>query len=158
MPPRNYWMIVTTPENFNITRNGDFKLQGAKTSQRKKAQRFEPGDRLLFYLSEKRGFSATATMTSKYFEDHEHIWTSTRPSEDFPHRAYTKPDVVLDEEDYIDARIIAPRMEYVRRWPPESWPLAFIGNLHLIPRNDFMLIEGEMRRIIRVKGPDKRSR
>jgi hypothetical protein len=158
MPPRNYWMLVMTPENFNITRNSGFKVQGATSSQRKKTLRFEPGDRLLFYLSEVRKFSATATMTSKYFEDHTHIWTSPRSEEDFPHRAQIKLDVVLNEEDYIDARIIAPRMEYVRRWPPEAWPLAFTGNLHLIPRNDFTLIEGEMRRIVRVNGTGNKSR
>ena len=58
----------------------------------------------------------------------------------------TKPDVVPDDDHVLDARFIAPRMEYVKRWAPEDWPLAFQGLLHLIPKRDFQLIEHEMRR------------
>ena len=67
--------------------------------------------------------------------------------EDFPYRINIKPTVVLDEELFIDAHQIAPRMEYVKRWTPERWPLAFMGELHIIPRNDFALIEIEMERL-----------
>jgi len=48
----------------------------------------------------------------------------------------------------MDAREISPRMEYVKKWTPEWWPLAFIGDLHLIPRKDFSLIEDEMKKLI----------
>ena len=50
------------------------------------------------------------------------------------------------EEDYIDALILAPRLDYVKRWAPEDWPLAFFDSLHLLPQRDFRLIEQEMRR------------
>jgi hypothetical protein len=43
--------------------------------------------------------------------------------------------------------MLAPRLEYVRRWVPEDWPLAFFDKLHLIPQKDFRLIEGEMQRL-----------
>ena len=42
--------------------------------------------------------------------------------------------------------MLAPRLEYVKRWPPEDWPLAFFDRLHLLPQRDFRLIEGEMKR------------
>jgi hypothetical protein len=38
-------------------------------------------------------------------------------------------------------------MEYVRRWPPEYWPLAFQGNLHILPKSDFELLEQEMHKV-----------
>jgi hypothetical protein len=55
--------------------------------------------------------------------------------------------VVLDESQYIDALILAPRLEYVKRWAPEDWELAFWDSLHLLPQKDYRLIEGEMRRL-----------
>lgn len=146
-PPRNYWMIVTSPNNFRATVERGFTIQGVKSTQRKKAQRFEPGDRLLYYLTGAQSFAATATVTSNSFEDATPIWHSDKPEETYPYRVNIRPEAVLEEGEWIDARQIAPRMEYVKKWPPEHWPLAFQGNLHLIPRSDFTLIEEEMRKV-----------
>ena len=55
--------------------------------------------------------------------------------------------------DIGDAMILGPRLEYVKKWLPENWPLAFLDRLHLLPQRDFRLIEGEMRRI--TSSPDK---
>ena len=99
--PRNYWMIVLSPENFSILRKNGFRLMGLARSLKKRAQRMERGDRVLFYVL------------------------------------------------YIDARDVSPRLEYVRKWTPERWPLAFQGPLHLIPKIDFQMLEDEMRKISR---------
>ena len=49
---------------------------------------------------------------------------------------------------FIDARQLAPRLDYVRKWPPENWHIAFAqSNLHILPKKDFVLVEEEMRRI-----------
>jgi len=55
---------------------------------------------------------------------------------------------VLEEEEFLDARQIGPRLDYVKKWVPEMWPLAFLGELHLIPRKDFTLIEEEMKKAV----------
>ena len=47
----NYWMIVQTEENYKITSDRGFDLVGLTKRQRKRAQRIEPEDRLLFYIS-----------------------------------------------------------------------------------------------------------
>ena len=60
-----------------------------------------------------------------------------------------EPYIVLDEEDYIDGLLLGPRLDYVKRWPPEEWPLAFMDALHLLPQRDFRLIEGEMKKVSR---------
>ena len=60
----------------------------------------------------------------------------------------------MAEDLYIDARALAFRLDYVKRWPAERWPLAFMDTLHLLPQKDFRLIEAEMKRI----HPDWRSR
>ena len=149
--PRNYWMVVQTPENFEISRERGFKVHGLGARQRRRAQRMGPDDRVLFYISGARRWAAIATITSRYFEDRSPVWKSnvTRRREDYPYRVKLSPSVVLDEDDYIDGLLLGPRLEYVKRWAPERWHLAFIDTLHLLPQRDFRLIEGEMKRVLR---------
>lgn len=142
--PRNYWMVAVRPNYFEATRDRGFTVLGVGKAQRKRAQRMEIGDRVLFYVNERQIFPATATISSTYFEDETPIWPVAEGEEPYAWRVEIKPDVVLDEDHMVDARLVAPRMEYVRKWAPEWWPLAFQGLLHLVPKNDFLLIETEM--------------
>ena len=145
---KNYWMVVLSPENFGVTRNLGFKSQGLKAQHQRKAQRVGPGDRMLFYLSGQRYFAATASVISPCVEDHESPWLKEGRTE-WSFRVDIQPDCVLTAEDYMDAGLIAPRLDYLRRWIPEDWHLAFQGNLHLLPKKDFQLIEDEMRKVHR---------
>ena len=158
--PNNFWMVVQTPENHEITRGQGFTLHGLTSKQRRRARRMEPDDRILFYVGgEVRKWTAIVVVKSKYFEDRTPIWESNGSRQElFPYRVKTSPSLVLDEADYIEARILAPRLEYVKRWPPELWPLAFYDTLHLIPQRDYRLIESEMKRIRRQKRSRGRRR
>ncbi len=143
---KTYWMLVTTQENLDITRSRGFSVQGVDTKNRKKAMRMEPDDRVLYYVSDKKGFAATATVTSESFEDNERIWKHHRERETFPHRVEIDADVVLEPSAYIDGYQVGPTLEYVKKWPPHLWPHAFFGMLHIIPQRDFNFVEGELRR------------
>ena len=144
---KNYWMLVTSPENYMITKNMGFTAQPLKGQHPRKVQRVEPGDRILFYIGGSRYFGATATVTSKYYEDATPTWHK-EGSSDWKYRVQIKPAIVLDEEQVIDARQLAPRLDYVRRWAPEDWYMAFAqSNLHLLPKKDFLLVEEEMRKL-----------
>ena len=149
--PRNFWMVVCNRENFEITRGLNFTVQGLKAEHRRKVQRVEAGDRLLYYVSGIRRFAATATLTSTYREEDSVVWKN-EGSVNWLYRIDIKPEVVLDEDEYIQAGLLAHRLDYIRRWPPENWYMAFQGNLHLLPKNDFFLIEEEMKKL--KFGPD----
>ena len=147
--PKNYWMFVQTLENFEISKELGFTIHGLKSRYRRRAQRMEPGDLVLYYVSGIRKWTAVVSISSKYFESHDPIWKSTdRKGDDFPYRVKLSPSIVLDEEDYIDALILGPRLEYVKRWVPEQWSLAFTESLHLLPQRDFRLIENEMKKAL----------
>ena len=143
---QNFWMIVSSPENFQITRDLGFTVQGLKAQHRRKIQRIESGDRVLFYVYGSRRFTATATATSSYVEDDSVTWQKEGRA-GWPYRIQIKPEVVLDDHQYMDANLLAPRLDYIRRWAPENWYMAFQGNLHLLPKNDFLLIEEEMKKL-----------
>ena len=145
--PKNYWMVVISPENFQITRDLEFTLQGLKVLQQRKVQRVEPEDRILYYVGRERYFGGTATVTSRYFEDSASKWKKEGTT-DWKFQVRTKPAIILDPQEYIDARQLAPRLDYVRRWAPEDWYMAFAqSNLHLLPKKDFLLVEEEMRKL-----------
>lgn len=143
---KTYWMIVIDQENLDITRGNGFEVLGVDSHNRRKSVRITPEDRLIYYVADRKGFAATATVTSEYFEEMTRIWKDHRREELFSNRVKIKADVVLDPEDYIDAREIAPTLEYVKKWPAERWPLAFFGMLHIMPQRDFNLLEEEIRK------------
>ena len=144
--PHNFWMVVSNEKNFRITHDMGFTLLGLKGQHRRKVQRIGNGDRILFYVTHVRCFAATATATDSYVEDATPIWEKEGVS-DWPYRVKTVPAIVLDDSQFIDANLLAPRLDYVRRWPPEDWYMAFQGNLHLLPKSDFLLIEEEMKKL-----------
>ncbi len=160
--PGSHWMIISTPENYEVTRARGFNLLGLKGRHRKKAERMSAGDRVLFYVSHARVFPATATVAAGFFEDHRVIWRNNERRPDvFPWRVPIQPDVVLEPYEWLDARQIGPRLLYVKRWAPEDWALAFQGQIHLLSSGDFSLIEREMRRVherraSRVERPPRR--
>ena len=144
--PSNFWMIVNNERNFRITKDLKFSLMGLKLQHRRKVQRISDGDRILMYVTHIRRFVATVTATSDYYESEDTIWEKEGKA-GFPFRVRIRPDIVLPDEQFMDANQIAPRLEYVKRWAPEDWYLAFQGNLHLLPKSDFLLIEEEMKKL-----------
>ena len=142
-------MFAESPENFAIIKDMGVTLFGMGRRFRRRAERMSPNDRVLFYVKGIRKWPASATITSGCFEDDSEVFVSHDSRERFPFRVKLRPNFVLDESDYIDAMVLAPRLDYVRRWVPKDWPLAFFDRLHLLPQKDFRLIEGEMERIVR---------
>ncbi len=143
---KTFWMVVVDEDNLEITREQGFKVIGIDSRNRRKSVRLTPEDRILFYVQDKKGFAATATVASEHFEENTRVWKHHEKNELFSNRVEVKADLVLELEDYIDAREIAPTLEYVKKWPTEHWPLAFFGMLHIVPQRDFNLLEDEIRK------------
>ena len=110
----NYWMLTISEENLEATRKKNWKQQGFTTRQRKKVDRMESGDRILFYVRDSRQFSATATMTSSSFEESTPVWKETGTGELFPHRVSLRPTVVLPKTSGLEGHHIAPRPRHPR--------------------------------------------
>ncbi len=103
-----------------------------------------PGDRVTWYITGIKAFAATATITSEYFEDDTPIWHSTnkkRADETYPLRFHIEPDLVLEEDNFIDAEPVARQLKYVSKWPAKNWTLAFQGNIRPVDDEDFATIE-----------------
>lgn len=103
---------------------------------------------MTWYVTGVKAFAGTATITSEYYEDHTVIWKSTnknRSEELYPYRFSIKADVVLEEDEFIDAEPVARQMSHVSKWPAANWTLAFQGNVHKIDAGDFNIIEAAIK-------------
>ena len=146
-----YWIVVGGAGNFELARDTPLGFFGFKSTRRKEVALMQPGDKLIFYLTGVMKFSGIATVTSGYYEDHEKVFTSAKkPGEDYPFRVSMEPDILLAPDQYVDVKEVAPRMEYIKRWPAEHWRLAFQGNLHQIPESDYQLIRREIEDAVKV--------
>jgi hypothetical protein len=98
----NYWLVVTSPANFRLDRESlGFRLQGLPARYRRSVQNMQPGDRIVYYVMGLQKFGATATITGEYVEDSSRLWTDT--DEMWPARRPSRPDIVLQDDELVDA-------------------------------------------------------
>ena len=65
----SYWIVVGSPDNFEKTAELGFTVQGLKSRHRRKAERMDQGDRLVWYITGDQAFAGIATIQGPYFED-----------------------------------------------------------------------------------------
>jgi len=145
----NYWLIVTSPENFKCDReNLNFKLQGLPHRFRKQVQRMAVGDRVIYYIMKLQKFGATATIMGDYIHDETKLWTDTE--ELWPARRPSKPDIVLEDDELVDAKKLVPLLSFIEK--KDVWGVYFQGSIKTIPEEDFKLIESEMKKVVAERG------
>jgi predicted RNA-binding protein len=136
-----YWIVVGGPEVYGKTAEMGFTRHGFKSTRRKMAGSIQPGDMLAFYVTGKKQFAAIARVTSGVEEERTRIWeNSKKPEEMYPYRANIEPVQVLDEAKWLDAEPYHDRFVWTQRWPRANWTLAYQGNLHEVPEDDFKLL------------------
>jgi hypothetical protein len=148
-----HWLLVSSPENFEVSRARGFDIAGMKSRHRKKAETVKAGDTVLFYCVGVKAIAGLAEVTGPYFEDHSHIWDSRKAGEEYPFRFPIKPLAVIGRrEDFVTVEDFVDALEYPKRWPRENWTLAFQGNVHKLNEHDFGILAGAVREAAGDKG------
>jgi len=140
------WILTGSLSNFRATREHGFRVIGAKERRRRMAERIEPGDRIVFFVTGVQAFGAIVRVTSEMYEDRATIWPGKPSNPDpYPWRFDTELEAVLDEDDFVPAVELADELEHVRKWPAEHWQLAFQGQLRTVSEADAQLLERRIR-------------
>lgn len=140
------WILTGSLDNFRATRDHGFKVIGAKEGRRRMAEQIEPGDRIVFYLTQIQAFGGMVRVTGELYEDRTKLWPGKPGKPDpYPWRFETEPELVLDEEDLVPAEDVALELEHVRKWPAAHWQLAFQGQLRTVSEADAALLERALR-------------
>jgi len=102
------------------------------------------GDRVAYYIMKIQKFGATATITGEYLNDSTKLWTDK--DEMWPVRRPSKPDIILGDDELIDAKKLIPDLSFIEK--KDVWGVYFQGSIKTIPEEDFKLIESEMKKTV----------
>jgi hypothetical protein len=136
-----HWLLVSSQENFEVSRARGFDIAGMKSRHRKKAETVAVGDTVFFYMVGVQAVGGVAEVTGSYYEEHSHIWDSRKEGEEYPFRFPIKPLVILEKDQFVAMADLMPALEYPKRWPEAHWKLAFQGNVHKLSNDDFNIIK-----------------
>ena len=140
------WVLTGSLDNFRTTREHGFGIIGAKERRRRLAERIQPRDLIVFYVTGVQAFGGIVRVTGGMFEDRTPLWPGKPGKRDpYPWRFETEPVVTLDEESFVPAEELAGDLEHVRKWPPEHWQLAFQGQLRTVSAADARLLDHRIR-------------
>ena len=139
------WILTSSPDNHVATAEHGFQVIGLKERNRNRALEIEPGDRIVLYLTKVMRFAASIVVTGELYEDREKIWPGKPGKVDpYPWRFPTKPELVLDEPDWVAAESLKGDLEHIRKWPAEHWKLAFQGQIRAVSDHDATLLLDRM--------------
>lgn len=139
------WVLTASPENHAATREHGFSVIGIKERNRTRALQIEPGDRIVLYLTKVMAFAGSIVVTGEMYEDRTKIWPGKPGKADsYPWRFSTKPEIVLEDDQWVPAETLNTAMEHIRKWPAEHWKLAFQGQLRTISEADTRLLLDRM--------------
>ena len=138
----NTWVLTGCLENFRINVERNFDVIGLKEMRVRMAERFEPGDEVVFYVTGVQAFGGIARVLTPMFEDREPIWPQGKKKkpEDYPWRVEAEPVIVLPEEDFVPAASLVGDLEHLSKWPAEHWQLGFQGQLRTVSETDAQLL------------------
>jgi len=141
-----YWLITTSPENFKADKETTgFTVQGLKERHKKMVMKFQPGDKVVYYINKISKFGAIATITSGYYyDDKTRIWTDE--DEIWPSRTKSKPEIVLEDDELLDIKKLTKQLSFIK--DKDNWSLFVRGSIRPIPEEDYLLIESEMRKTL----------
>ena len=139
-------MLTGSLDNFRATAEQDFRVIGMKEQRRRLAEQVAKGDLIVFYVTGVQAFAGTVRVTGDMYEDRTRIWPGKPSKPDpYPWRFETEPVIMLEEDDFVPAEVLAQALEHVRKWPEEHWHLAFQGQLRTISYSDAAVIERALR-------------
>jgi hypothetical protein len=131
------WILTGSPENYAATRAHDFDVIGLKERNRNRALEIEVGDRIVLYVTRVMALAASIVVTGELYEDRVKLWPGKPGKADlYPWRFPTKPEIVLDEPDWVPAESLVGELEHVAKWPREHWTLAFQGQIRPVSEHD----------------------
>ncbi|MDA1010165.1 MAG: EVE domain-containing protein [Chloroflexi bacterium] len=137
------WIVVGTPENFEVLRKRKFDIAAFKSSRQKQSSEMQPGDRLVYYLTGQVQFGGVVEVTGEAYQDDAEIglYSEGKEGEDFPYRIATKPVVIAKPGREVEVREITDLLDKTRKFGPKKLGMCFRGNLHRITDGDLQVIE-----------------
>lgn len=143
----NYWLVIRSPENFYFDSHEiNFKVIGFSDWYRNTVSNVMcSGDRIIYYIKEMMVFGAICTIVGDVFESDTLLWSNS--DKKWPLRRHSKPDIVLSEKNFVDARQLIHKLSFVKN--KLLWGSHFQRSIQRLTFEDFNLIEMEIKRALK---------
>lgn len=130
-----YWLCVLRKENFDINASKNFSCIGFSKRFLKSAMEINIGDKVVIYVASKISkIAGIVEINSDYYESYDWVWDDV-----FPIRLKTKPFIILENDKFIDIRILINKLSFIRN--KKAWRYYFRHSLKKIDFKDYKLIE-----------------
>ena len=135
-------VLTGSPENHAATREHGYGVIGLKERRRRQALEIAEGDRIVLYATRVMAFAGAIRVAGELYEDRTPLWPGKPGNPDpYPWRFPAAPELVIDDPElWVPAEELVGELEWVAKWPPEHWRLAFQGQLRAVSEHDAAVI------------------
>lgn len=106
------WLICTSQVNFQVDRPNNFSVEGFRARNRRLVSEVKPGDKFAVYINQLQRFGATLQAIGKpYVDEQTKVWVEQ--DELWPYRFPTKPIVVLEDDQLLDAKKLVTQLSFI---------------------------------------------
>jgi hypothetical protein len=130
-----YWLIVERYENWLVDRSENFRRFGLSERKVKPAERINPGDILITYVSRKACFADARRVRKPTMS---RMRGGGPYQEPFSAALLTEPLVILDEDEWIPVSAVADQLSFLQT--KRDWRQCFRNTLRVLAEADGNMI------------------
>lgn len=134
---KNYYMIITTKEDYKKDLENNFKFLGFPARNKKSVEKFNIGDKVVFYVTKISSFAATVEITGESFYSTKQVWTDEYDV--WPYRVESQKEYAISEEEkMIYIKDIWDNLEFIKN--KQKWGSQVQGSFRKISEHDYKVI------------------
>lgn len=134
---KNYYMIITTKEDYKKDLENNFKFLGFPARNKKSVEKFNIGDKVVFYVTKISSFTATVEITGESFYSTKQVWTDEYDV--WPYRVESQKEYAISEEEkMIYIKDIWDNLEFIKN--KQKWGSQVQGSFRKISEHDYKVI------------------
>ena len=134
---RNYYMIITTKEDYKKDLENKFEFLGFPERNRKSVEDFKVGDKVIFYVTKISSFAASVEISGESFYSLKQVWTDEYDV--WPYRVKSKKEYAIKEEsNMVFIKDIWDNLEFIKN--KNKWGSQVQGSFKRISEHDYNVI------------------
>lgn len=137
----NYYMIITTEQDYQIDVENNFNVVGFPERNRNSVKKFKKGDKIVFYITKKSVFAAVVEVVGEYFYDRKQLWNDEYDL--WPHRINCKPLYIIEDTNLmIYIKDIWDNLNFIVN--KQKWGSQVQGSFKRLSEHDYNIIKNEI--------------
>lgn len=134
----NYYMIITTPADYKLDVKNEFKFVGFPERNRNSVMKFQKGDKVIVYVTQKSSFAAVLEITGEPYCSYTQVWDDEYIL--YPYRVSTTPIFYAKtNSEMVYIKDIWDDLSFIKN--KHKWGSQVQGSFRKITETDFNVIE-----------------